>query len=328
MIEYKDKIQEEEINALEFINTCKRFTGMKKNAVNQVNLTIKNGEFITILGTSGSGKTTLMKMVNRLHDITEGDILFYGKSIRDLNGVEHRRKIGYVVQQGGLFPHMTVERNISVVPRILKWDQNRISERVNQLLELVDLKPEIYRRRYPRQLSGGQQQRVGIARAMAADPAIMLMDEPFGAIDAITRGSLQDELISFQKKMKKTILFVTHDIHEAFKLGDKVIVMDEGRLQQFDTPNNIMLHPANEFVKKLVSADDVLERLKMMTISGVMVPICEKNPKMDIVLHKKISIEESLPIFMKDKNAVIYVKDDSDILVGKLSWNQLSSIIE
>lgn len=320
------KDEQEEI-ALRFENTCKRFPNMEKNAVNHVNLSIKDGEFVTILGTSGSGKTTLMKMVNRLYDISDGDILFYGTSIKDLPAVEHRRKIGYVVQQGGLFPHMTVEENIAVVPNILKWDKEKISKRVNELLTLVNLSPEIYLKRYPRQLSGGQQQRVGIARAMAADPAVMLMDEPFGAIDAITRESLQHELLRFQKALKKTILFVTHDIHEAFKLGDKVIIMDDGELQQFDTPNNIMLQPANDFVRKLVSADDVMERIKTVTIDAIMIPLVEDDPKADIVLEMKTSIEESLSLFMKDKNTVIYVKDDTGILVGQLSWDQLSVIV-
>jgi osmoprotectant transport system ATP-binding protein len=314
--------------ALRFENTCKRFPNMEKNAVNHVSLSIEDGEFVTILGTSGSGKTTLMKMVNRLHEISDGDILFYGESIKNLPAVEHRRKIGYVVQQGGLFPHMTVAENIAVVPNILKWDKEKISKRVKELLTLVDLSPEIYQKRYPRQLSGGQQQRVGIARSMAADPSVMLMDEPFGAIDAITRESLQNELLRFQKTLKKTILFVTHDIHEAFKLGDKVIIMDDGELQQFDTPNNIMLHPANDFVRKLVSADDVMERIKNVTVDAIMIPLHEENPKAEIILEKKVSIEETLPLFMKDKNIVIYVKDDSGTLVGQLSWNQLSVIVD
>lgn len=313
--------------ALEFKETCKRFPNMEKNAVDRVSLNIEDGEFITILGSSGSGKTTLMKMVNKLHDISDGDIYFYGTSIRQISEVEHRRHIGYVVQQGGLFPHMTVEQNISTVPEILKWEKDRISKRIDYLLDLVNLSPEIYRKRYPRQLSGGQQQRVGIARAMAADPPIMLMDEPFGAIDAITRESLQNELITFQKTMKKTILFVTHDIHEAFKLGDKVIIMNDGELQQFDTPNNIMLNPANEFVRKLVSSDNVLERIKIITVDAIMKSIEEKPENTVLVLNKKTTIEESLPMFMQDKDAVIYIKDDSDNLVGQISWGQLSQII-
>ncbi len=327
MSEVKDIKAEEKI-ALEFVNVCKKFPNVDKYAVNNVSLTVKDGEFITILGTSGSGKTTLMKMVNRLYDVTEGDIIFYGNNIENLQPVELRRKIGYVVQQGGLFPHMTVEDNIAVVPNILKWDKERISKRVDELLALVSLEPEIYRKRYPRQLSGGQQQRIGIARAMAADPSVMLMDEPFGAIDAITRESLQNELLRFQKTLKKTILFVTHDIHEAFKLGDKVIIMDDGILQQYDTPNNIMLKPANDYVRKLVSADDVMERIKNVRVDAIMIPVQDENPQPDIILDRKTSIEESLPLFMKDKNRVIYVKDEKDRLIGQLTWNQLSLIVE
>ena len=313
---------------LEFKDTCKRFKNMEKNAVNRVNLSIMNGEFITILGTSGSGKTTLMKMVNLLYDITDGDILFHGKSIKSLSPVEHRRKIGYVVQQSGLFPHMTVEDNIAVVPNILKWDKKRIAGRVDELLEMVSLNPQIYRKRYPRQLSGGQQQRIGIARAMAADPDVMLMDEPFGAIDAITRESLQNELRKLQKETKKTILFVTHDIQEAFKLGDKVIIMDDGELQQYDTPNNIMLHPANDYVRKLVSADDAMQRIKTVTLEAVMVPVEDKGITAKDVLNMYTTVESSLPIFLNNKDATVYIKSDSGDIVGQVQWEQLSFIAD
>lgn len=312
--------------AISFRNACKKFPGMENYAVNHVTLDIKDGEFITILGTSGSGKTTLMKMVNQLYDITEGDILFYDKSVQKLNPVEQRRKIGYVVQAGGLFPHMTVEDNIAVVPNILNWDKERIRKRVTELLELLELDPEVYRRRFPRQLSGGQQQRVGIARAMAAEPSIMLMDEPFGAIDAITRESLQKELMRLQRKMNKTILFVTHDIHEAFLLGDKVIIMDAGKLQQYDTPDNIMLHPENSFVSKLVSADDPMERMKVVTVKAVMRPVEGSISVEDTVLDEKSSIEEALTAFIHNRNALVYVKDKNDQIIGQLTWDDLAVI--
>lgn len=316
--------------AISFVHTCKRFPGMENYAVNDVTLDVKDGDFVTILGTSGSGKTTLMKMVNQLYDVTEGDIIFYGDSVKKLDPVEQRRKIGYVVQAGGLFPHMTVEQNIAVVPNILKWDQAKIDARVTELLELVSLDPEIYRKRYPRQLSGGQQQRVGIARALATEPSIMLMDEPFGAIDAITRETLQKEILKLQKKMHKTILFVTHDIHEAFMLGDKVIIMDAGVLQQYDSPDNIMLHPANPFVAKLVSANDPMERMKVVTVKAVMkkavFSLTETSvPRGAIVLDGDVKIEEALTIFMKDKKAEVYVKDGGKI-VGTLSWDDVATI--
>ena len=312
---------------LEFRDVCKRFPGMHKNAVDHVSLTVHKGEFVTILGTSGSGKTTLMKMVNLLYDITEGDILFKGESIRKLPPVEHRRKIGYVVQQSGLFPHMTVEDNIATVPNILKWDKQKVKDRVTELLELVNLDPEIYRKRYPRQLSGGQQQRVGIARALAANPDMLLMDEPFGAIDAITRETMQKELLRLQQTARKTILFVTHDIHEAIKMGDKIIIMDEGRLQQFDTPDNIMMHPANDFVTNLVSADDIMERLKTVSVMAVMEPLRQTPPSDAKILPVSTTIEGSLPIFLEDKEAIVFVKDEDGSLVGQLGWEQLGRVI-
>ena len=205
--------------AIEFRNVSKRYGNTAEYAVADVNIHIDEGSFVTILGTSGSGKTTFLKMVNRIYEPTAGEIFYFGKCIKQLNLKEYRRKIGYVIQQTGLFPHMTVEENIGIIPRILKWDKAKIASRVQELLELVCLSPEDFKKRYPRQLSGGQQQRVGLARAMAADPDLLLMDEPFGAVDAITRQKLQEELICMQKQMNKTILFVTHDVGQGQKDG-------------------------------------------------------------------------------------------------------------
>ena len=223
-------------NAIVFENVTKQFPKAYKPSVYSTNLTIEEGSFVTILGASGCGKTTLLKMVNRIHDLTSGKIFVHGQDITKIPVTELRRNIGYVIQQIGLFPHMTIEENIATVPKELRWDAKKIEERIDFLLELIELPPEDYRKRYPRQLSGGQQQRVGLARALAGNPSIMLMDEPFGAIDAITRSSLQDEMIKIQRKLNKTILFVTHDIDEALKLGDKIVIMNEGVIQQFDTP--------------------------------------------------------------------------------------------
>jgi osmoprotectant transport system ATP-binding protein len=242
------------MTAISFDNVVKRFRGAANNAVDHVSLDIEEGEFITILGASGSGKTTLLKTVNRLFEPDEGTIRLFGEDIMDKDPVKLRHGIGYVIQQIGLFPHMTVRENIATVPRILKWDRARIDARVDELLSLVNLDPPEFRGRYPAQLSGGQQQRVGVARALAADPAVMLMDEPFGAIDAINRSNLQDELLSIHGKHKKTYLFVTHDVGEAFKLGDRVLVMDGGRVKQFDTPQRIMGDPADDFVAELVAS--------------------------------------------------------------------------
>lgn len=240
--------------AIEFENVSKKFQDATEYAVEQVNLSIEHGEFITILGSSGCGKTTLLKMVNRLYDPDSGHIRFYGDDISQMDRVQLRRKIGYVIQQVGLFPHMTIARNIAVVPNILKWSQEKIAARVDELLMLVGLEPEEFKNRYPAQLSGGQQQRVGLARALAVSPDVMLFDEPFGAIDAITRNNLQDELLRIHQSTPKTFLFVTHDIIEALKLGTKVLIMKNGKIQQFDAPENIVKQPANPFVKSLLDA--------------------------------------------------------------------------
>jgi len=240
--------------AIEYRHVFKRFADASYHAVHDVSLNINEGEFITILGSSGSGKTTLLKMTNRLYDPDSGDIILFGENIRDVNAVQLRRRIGYVIQQVGLLPHMTIAQNIAIVPKLLKWDKKRIEARVQELLTLVGLAPDEFMKRYPAQLSGGQQQRVGLARALAIDPKIMLLDEPFGAIDAINRLNLQDELKRIHGGLKKTFLFVTHDINEALKLGTRVIVMNEGHVCQFDTLENIIKNPADEFVESLIKA--------------------------------------------------------------------------
>ena len=240
--------------AIEFKNVSKTFKGAGYPAVNDVSLTVNEGEFITILGSSGCGKTTLLKMINRLYEPDSGSIILFGEDISTVDVVKVRRRIGYVIQQIGLFPHYTVGDNIATVPKLLKWNKARINARVDELLTLVGLEPKEFRDRYPAQLSGGQQQRVGLARALAVDPKIMLMDEPFGAVDSITREKLQDELVRLHKETGKTFLFVTHDIEEAFKLGDRVLIMNEGTVRQFDTPEAIIRHPADPFVQSLVDS--------------------------------------------------------------------------
>ncbi len=233
-----------------------------KTVVNDINLTIENGEFITILGTSGSGKTTMLKMINKLIEPTSGTILFAGQDIEQMDSVSLRRQIGYVVQQIGLFPHMTVAENIATVPKLLGWNKGRIENRVGEFLDLVQLPAADYAERYPSELSGGQQQRIGVARALAADPDVMLFDEPFGAIDAITRNDLQEELQAIHQKLnQKTFIFITHDIYEAFKLGTRVVIMDNGIICQFDTPENIIKNPGNEFVQKLITTAQEQEKL-------------------------------------------------------------------
>jgi osmoprotectant transport system ATP-binding protein len=218
-----------------------------------------------LVGTSGSGKTTLLRMVNRLIEPTSGEIILDGKNILQENPITLRRHIGYVIQQVSLFPHMTIAENIRVTAEIAGgWTKEHLAERVDELLELVGLPPSEYRTRFPRQLSGGQQQRVGLARALTTDPALLLMDEPFGALDAITRARLQDELLRIQHDVRKTIIFVSHDIEEAFKLGDQIAVLLEGKLMQLGSPVDLLANPANEFVRKLVGADSILRQLQYL----------------------------------------------------------------
>lgn len=236
---------------IEFSKVNKNFGS--ETVLKDSSFTINKGEFITILGTSGSGKTTTLKMINRLIFPDSGSIFFKGQEIETYNPVELRRHIGYVVQQIALFPHMTVEENISLVPRLLKWEKEKTKKRVKELLDLIHLPYDDYAGRFPLTLSGGQQQRIGVARALAADPDVMLFDEPFGAIDAITRYDLQEELLAIHKQYPdKTFIFITHDIQEAFKLGNRVMVMDSGKICQFDTPRVIFKKPETEFVKRLI----------------------------------------------------------------------------
>lgn len=309
--------------AIEFVKASKKFKGAKDYAVSEVSVTIEEGSFITILGTSGSGKTTLLKMINRIYEVTDGEILFFGESIKKLPVEKLRVKIGYVIQQIGLFPHMTVEQNIATVPKILHWTKQKMSDRVEELLNIVNLPPATFRRRYPRQLSGGQQQRVGLARAMAADPQIMLMDEPFGAIDAITRQNLQDELLRIQKKLNKTIVFVTHDVNEAFKLGDKVIVMNKGKIEQFDTPYNILFKPRNNFVARLVTSDDTLQRLKFLRAEQAIIPIELPMNGQEIRVGREESLYNVLTTLLFNDGKTIIVEDDNKNVLGQLDWKQL-----
>jgi osmoprotectant transport system ATP-binding protein len=252
-----------------FDQATKRYPGGRVPAVESLSLTIPAGEICVLVGPSGGGKTTAMKMVNRLIEITDGDIRIDGRSVRTLDQTDLRRGIGYVIQQIGLFPHMTVAGNIATVPRLLGWDRARIDSRVGELLELVGLEPE-HRGRYPGQLSGGQRQRVGLARALAADPPLMLMDEPFGAIDPITRERLQDEFLRLHGELRKTVIFVTHDIDEAIKMGDRIAILQQGgRLAQYDTPDAILAAPASDFVARFVGQDRGLKRLSLATLGDL-----------------------------------------------------------
>src|SRR2546421_11572429 len=250
-----------------FHEITKVFPGGSKPAVDAVTFGVPEGQTCMLVGTSGSGKTTLLRMVNRLIEPTSGQIIIDDRNILEENPILLRRRIGYVIQQVGLFPHMNIAENIRVTAEIAGgWSKERLNERVDELLELVGLPPAEYRKRFPRQLSGGQQQRVGLARALPTDPAILLMDEPFGALDAITRARLQDELLRIQRDVRKTILFVSHDIEEAFKLGDQIAVLSEGKLMQLGTPVELLADPANEFVRKLVGADSIMRQLQYLPV--------------------------------------------------------------
>ncbi len=255
---------------LEFRGVSKSYPGQQEAAIENLSFTVDAGEICVLVGPSGCGKTTAMRLVNRMIDPTDGDILIDGTSVKDRTPAELRRHIGYAIQQIGLFPHLTVGTNIATVPRLLKWEKHRIAARVDELLELVSLDPHETRDRYPAQLSGGQRQRVGVARALAADPPLMLMDEPFGAIDPINRERLQNEFLRLQAQIKKTVVFVTHDIDEAIKMGDRIAVLKKGgKLAQYATPAELLMYPADKFVEDFVGADRALKRLALQRVRDI-----------------------------------------------------------
>jgi osmoprotectant transport system ATP-binding protein len=254
---------------LELRDVTKVYPDQERPALSHLNLKVDAGQVCVLVGPSGSGKTTAMRLINRMIPLSGGDILIGGRSVLERDPVELRRETGYVIQQIGLFPHLTVNENIATVPRLLGWDRSRVAARVRELLELIGLQAEIGNR-YPAQLSGGQRQRVGVARALAGDPPLLLMDEPFGAIDPINRNRLQDEFMRLQHRLRKTVVFVTHDIDEGIKLGDRIAILREGgTLAQYDTPAEILTAPADEFVAQFVGADRALKRLGLETLAGV-----------------------------------------------------------
>jgi len=300
-----------------------KFSGMARPAVEQVTCEIQSGELVVILGPSGCGKTTLLKMVNRLYEPTQGRITMAGQNIKALRPTTLRQKIGYVIQQSGLFPHMTVANNVAVVPKLLKWPGQKIQARVDELLELVKLPPADYRDRYPAQLSGGQQQRVGIARALAGNPDYMLMDEPFGAIDAITRSALQAEILRLHQQLQKTILFVSHDVDEALRLGDRIIVMNAGRIVQFDTPFKLLTQPADSFVHQLLGADDMVRQLGQVSVDAALLPLpdpfhVDQHP----AVEANANLRDALSIILKTGAPELAVVDQGRP-VGRLTLDHI-----
>ncbi len=311
------------MNAIRFEGVSKAFPNVARPAVDHITCEVEDGSFVVLLGPSGCGKTTLLKMVNRLYEPTAGTIYLGGEDISRLDATDLRRQIGYVIQQIGLFPHMTVAENVAVVPHLLKWPEEKIAARIDELLNLVDLPPDEYRHRYPSQMSGGQRQRVGVARALAGDPKVILMDEPFGAIDAITRSGLQNEMIHLQHKLKKTILFVTHDVEEALHLADKIVIMRDGRIVQYDTPFNILKNPADRFVSDLVGADDIVRQLGLVRVESVMEPLPpDFVPNGRPLINVEANLREALSLLLRSQTAELTVIENEKP-VGIVTMNSL-----
>ncbi len=309
----------------------KTFTGAAKPAVDQVSFQVDEGNICVFVGPSGCGKTTILRMINRLVEPTDGDIYIKGQRIidKEVNADELRREIGYVIQQIGLLPHRTVEQNVALVPRLLKWPEKKINERVQELLEMVGLNPDEVNQKYPFQLSGGMMQRVGVARALAADPPIMLMDEPFGAVDPIVRARLQEEFLRLQREMKKTICFVTHDIDEAIKMGDHIVILNEGKLVQHGRPMEILSNPANDFVKDLLGKDretKVLELTKSEEMVNRELEIPQEVKEKECYILSVEPVQRALETMMK-KNTNHVGVCEGDKLIGVISWDDIKNHI-
>lgn len=298
-------------------HVTKNYDGAGRHAVDNLKLEIETGMTVAMIGPSGCGKTTTMRMINLLETPTAGRVLVNGRNIAEEDPKVLRRNIGYVIQQVGLFPHMTIERNIATVPRLLGWDKAKTDRRIDELLHLVSLDPAIMRKRLPHELSGGQRQRVGFARALAADPAIMLMDEPFGAIDPITRVRLQDEFRQILKRVRKTVVIVTHDLDEAIKMGDRIAIMRDGRLLQYDTPEEILAHPANDFVKDFLGQDRAIKRLSLIEISSVMGPPAPEASGISVAANA--SLQHALALILADDLPGLNVTAADGARVGYLS---------
>lgn len=304
-----------EIPMVEFKNVTKIYPKSKQPAVENINFKIDKGEFCCLIGTSGSGKTTLMRMINRMNSITKGEVLVNGKNVTEFNPVSLRRRIGYVIQNNGLMPHMTIRENIVLVPKLLKWPKEKLAEEAKRLIKMAEL-PESFLDRYPIELSGGQQQRIGVVRALAANQNLILMDEPFGALDPITRESLQTLVQNLQVQLGKTIVFVTHDMDEALKLATKIVVLHDGQLIQVGTPEEILHHPANDFVKSLIGEERLSEaKYETVKVKNVMTA--------PVKINLGASLTDALTMMKEHRVDTLLVVDDDNHLKGYISITDL-----
>lgn len=304
-----------EIPMVEFKNVTKIYPKSKQPAVENINFKIDKGEFCCLIGTSGSGKTTLMRMINRMNSITKGEVLVNGKNVTEFNPVSLRRRIGYVIQNNGLMPHMTIRENIVLVPKLLKWPKEKLAEEAKRLIKMAEL-PESFLDRYPVELSGGQQQRIGVVRALAANQNLILMDEPFGALDPITRESLQTLVQNLQVQLGKTIVFVTHDMDEALKLATKIVVLHDGQLIQVGTPEEILHHPANDFVKSLIGEERLSEaKYETVKVKNVMTA--------PVKINLGASLTDALTMMKEHRVDTLLVVDDDNHLKGYISITDL-----
>jgi osmoprotectant transport system ATP-binding protein len=306
---------------ISLVNLTKAYPGSAP-VVENLNLDVGRGEIMVFVGPSGCGKTTIMRLINRMIEPTGGKIFVNGRNALEANVDELRRSIGYVIQEIGLLPHMSVGKNVALVPKALKWDKQRIRARVDELLELVGLPPDTFRDRLPKQLSGGQQQRVGVARALAADPPILLMDEPFGAIDPIVRDRLQDEFLRLQEQIQKTVVFITHDIQEAVKMGDRIAVFaDGGRLAQLDTPANVLTRPADDFVRSFIGGGAAVRLLGLVRVDSL--PAEPGEPDGLPVVAGSDTLHHALDLMLRYRARAVAVTDDSGRHGGVLRWESI-----
>jgi osmoprotectant transport system ATP-binding protein len=314
--------------SIELLNVTKQYPNQDQAAVENFSMKINPGELIMLVGPSGCGKTTTMKMINRIIEPTSGSITIDGEDVLSLDQNTLRRRIGYVIQQIGLFPHMTIAENVSVVPKLLGWSKEKTAARVEELLSVVELDPKTFLNRYPKQLSGGQQQRVGVARALAADPPVMLMDEPFGATDPITREKLQAEFLRLQESIGKTIVFVTHDFDEAIKLGDRIAVLGpKSKIEQFDTPAKILANPASAYVSSFIGEGAALKRLALLLVSNTKMGAASKAHAKAGTVKVSDNLREALDRIVLAGGNTIGVQDASGATVGSLSIEQISEAL-